>query len=54
LYKFKKGDLFYVYWNQVPLVFEVEAREIFSPDEKNIYDVFPVEDDEKVVILQTC
>ena len=46
--------MFYVYWNQTPLVFEVQGREIFSPDEKNVYDVFPYYNKEKVVILPTC
>lgn len=56
LTELKKGDKIYVYWQQKPLVFQVEAKKIFLPWPKGTEmteTVFPP-DTQPTLILQSC
>lgn len=56
LSELQKGDRIYVYWEQKPLVFEVQEKRIFLPWPKGTEvteTVFPPED-KPILILQSC
>lgn len=57
LSQLEKGDKIYVYWNQKPLVFEVEEKKIFLPWPKGseiTETIFPPEGKKPILILQSC
>lgn len=56
LSQLEKGDKIYVYWNQKPLVFEVQDKKIFLPWPKGnevTETIFPPEN-KPILILQSC
>jgi LPXTG-site transpeptidase (sortase) family protein len=56
LSELQKGDKIYVYWEQKPLVFEVQEKKIFLPWPKGneiTETVFPPEN-KPILILQSC
>jgi LPXTG-site transpeptidase (sortase) family protein len=56
LSELQKGDKIYVYWEQKPLVFEVQEKKIFLPWPKGnevTETIFPPEN-EPILILQSC
>jgi len=56
LLELRKGDKIYVYWEQKPLVFEVQEKKIFLPWPKGneiTETIFPPEN-KPILILQSC
>lgn len=50
-------DRFYIFWNQRPLVYEVQDKNIFIPYPKGedyTENIFPPKSNEKILILQSC
>ncbi|MDD5760613.1 MAG: sortase [Candidatus Pacebacteria bacterium] len=51
------GDQIYVFWEQKPLVFEVQDKKIFTPWPKGsetTETIFPPNSEESILILQSC
>lgn len=57
LNEFEVGDRFYIFWNQRPLVYEIQDKKIFLPypkGEDSTENVFPPNSNEHILILQSC
>lgn len=57
LNELKVGDQIYVFWEQKPLVFEVQDKKIFIPWPKGsetTETIFPPNSEESILILQSC
>ena len=57
LNELKNGEQIYIFWEQKPLIFEVQDKKIFVPWPKGTETtetIFPPNNEEKILILQSC